>query len=226
MDKVDQNILVAVDHSNQAENAVKFYLEKVHRPGNKVVFVNCVELPELSIGRAKDSHMSPTVLANMWKEEEARTKVLEEKLTALLKEKKVPGKLRTSAGKPGELICQIAEEENAAMIITGTRGMGKMRRTILGSVSDYLVNHASCPVMVCRDPSDVERRRNLSGELKKLRHASGDSLNSFAANLRQRFSSGNKSRSQSASSDKDEAKREKENQEVKENIEEETPSNG
>lgn len=33
--------------------------------------------------------MSPTVLANMWKEEEARTKVLEEKLTALLKEKKV-----------------------------------------------------------------------------------------------------------------------------------------
>lgn len=28
------------------------YLEKVHRPGNKVVFVHCVELPELSIGRA------------------------------------------------------------------------------------------------------------------------------------------------------------------------------
>lgn len=132
----------------------------------------------------------------------------------------VPGKLRTSAGKPGEVICHLAEEENAAMIITGTRGMGKMRRTILGSVSDYLVNHAVCPVMVCRDPSDIERRRHTSGDFKKLRHASGDSLNSFAANLRQRFASGNKTRSQSASSDKEDPKKDKENQELKEETKE------
>lgn len=138
----------------------------------------------------------------------------------------VPGKLRTSAGRPGELICHIAEEESAVMIITGTRGMGKMRKTILGSVSDYLVNHASCPVMVCHDPSDVERNRRVSVEFKRLRRASGDSLNSFATNLRQRFSSGSKSRSQSASADKDDARRERENLEVKEDIEEESMTSG
>lgn len=107
--------------------------------------------------------------------------------------------LRSSSGRPGEVICQIAEEVSAVMIITGTRGMGKVKRTILGSVSDYLVNHAICPVMVCRDPAVFERRRfssggDASGKFK-LHHSSGDSFGSFAANLRQRFASGGKSHS-------------------------------
>jgi len=112
--------------------------------------------------------------------------------------------LRSSSGRPGEVICQIAEEVSAAMIITGTRGMGKVKRTILGSVSDYLVNHAICPVMVCRDPAVFERRRFSSGSdascKSKVHHASGDSLGSFAANLRQRFASGGKSQSQTSKS--------------------------
>lgn len=112
---------------------------------------------------------------------------------------KVPGVLRSSSGRAGEVICQIAEEVSAAMIITGTRGLGKVKRTILGSVSDYLVNHAICPVMVCRDPAVLERRRFPSGSdaagKSKTHHSSGDSLSSFAANLRQRFASGGKSHS-------------------------------
>jgi len=108
--------------------------------------------------------------------------------------------LRSASGRPGEVICQIAEEVSAVMIITGTRGMGKVKRTILGSVSDYLVKHAICPVMVCRDPAVFERRRFSSGGdmvgKSKVHHLSGDSFSSFAANLRQRFASGGKSHSQ------------------------------
>lgn len=104
----------------------------------------------------------------------------------------VPGVLRSSSGRPGEVICQIAEEVSAVMILTGTRGMGKVKRTILGSVSDYLVNHAICPVMVCRDPAVFERRRFPSGS-----DAAGKS-SSFAANLRQKFASGGRSHSKSS----------------------------
>ncbi|RUS88607.1 hypothetical protein EGW08_003633 [Elysia chlorotica] len=32
----------------------------------------------------------------------------------------------------------------------GTRGLGKFRRTMLGSVSDYILHHAHVPVLVCR----------------------------------------------------------------------------
>lgn len=50
----------------------------------------------------------------------------------------------------GEAIVSVAKEEKAQLIVTGCRGMGKIRRTFLGSVSDYVIHHAHCPVLVCR----------------------------------------------------------------------------
>ena len=54
--------------------------------------------------------------------------------------------------KPGETIVDTATKEHATLIVTGTRGMGAVRRTLLGSVSDYVLHHAHCPVLVCREP--------------------------------------------------------------------------
>ena len=56
----------------------------------------------------------------------------------------------THAQKPGEGILNIAKEVNASLIITGSRGQSKLRRTFLGSVSDYVMHHAPVPVLVCR----------------------------------------------------------------------------
>ena len=90
--------------------------------------------------------------------------------------------LRTAKGRAGETICALAEEEHATLILTGSRFLGKVQRTFLGSVSDYLVSHATCPVMVVRDPAEVERKRRPSANDSKTRHTSGD----FTAHLRQR----------------------------------------
>ena len=60
------------------------------------------------------------------------------------------GKFRTGHGKPGEVVCRIAEEEQASIIVCGTRGQGTIRRTIMGSVSDYIVHHSHVPVLICR----------------------------------------------------------------------------
>jgi nucleotide-binding universal stress UspA family protein len=60
------------------------------------------------------------------------------------------GKFRTGQGKPGEVLCKFAEEEKASLVIVGTRGLGKIRRTFLGSVSDYVIHHCHVPVLVCR----------------------------------------------------------------------------
>ena len=52
-------------------------------------------------------------------------------------------------GKPaGNVICSEAQEAKADLIVTGSRGLGTTRRTILGSVSDYIVHHTCCPVCV------------------------------------------------------------------------------
>jgi len=52
-------------------------------------------------------------------------------------------------GKPaGNVICSEANKEKVDLIVVGSRGLSTARRTILGSVSDYIAHHASSPVCV------------------------------------------------------------------------------
>ena len=60
----------------------------------------------------------------------------------------------TDFEKPGEFVVSKAREIKADVIVMGTRGMGKIRRTLLGSVSDFVVSHAPCPVLICRNKED------------------------------------------------------------------------
>lgn len=56
------------------------------------------------------------------------------------------------ASKPGEGILKAVEDEHADMVILGSRGKGILRRTFMGSVSDYVVHHCHIPVFVCKHP--------------------------------------------------------------------------
>jgi len=59
-------------------------------------------------------------------------------------------KLRTEQNKhAGQGIVAVAESENASFIVVGTRGLDVVRRTLLGSVSDYIIHHSKIPVVVC-----------------------------------------------------------------------------
>lgn len=53
-------------------------------------------------------------------------------------------------GETGTSIASAAEAEHADMIVVGTRGRSGAERMILGSVSDHVVRHAPCPVLVVR----------------------------------------------------------------------------
>ncbi|MDQ3920736.1 MAG: universal stress protein [Actinomycetota bacterium] len=54
-------------------------------------------------------------------------------------------------GKPDEEIVSQAEELGAGLIVIGSRGVGGIRRALMGSVSDSVVRHAHCPVLVVRE---------------------------------------------------------------------------
>jgi nucleotide-binding universal stress UspA family protein len=47
-------------------------------------------------------------------------------------------------------IVALAEELQAGLIVIGSRGLGGVRRALMGSVSDSVVRHAHCPVLVVR----------------------------------------------------------------------------
>jgi nucleotide-binding universal stress UspA family protein len=60
-------------------------------------------------------------------------------------------------GEPGDAIVAAADAEDADLIIVGSHGRSGVSRFLIGSVSDYVVRHAHCPVMVVRGRSDSSR---------------------------------------------------------------------
>ena len=56
-----------------------------------------------------------------------------------------------------EEIVSLAEELGAGLIVMGSRGLGGMRRALMGSVSDLVVRHGHCPVMVVRGEAEPDR---------------------------------------------------------------------
>jgi nucleotide-binding universal stress UspA family protein len=61
---------------------------------------------------------------------------------------------RVVRGAPGPALCDLAAELGADAVVVGSRGLGAIRRALLGSVSTYVVNNAPCPVVVVRAGAD------------------------------------------------------------------------
>ena len=57
-----------------------------------------------------------------------------------------------------------AEEIGTGLIVMGSRGYGPIRQALIGSVSDSVVRHAHCPVMVVR----IEKERTVEHEADLL----------------------------------------------------------
>jgi nucleotide-binding universal stress UspA family protein len=62
--------------------------------------------------------------------------------------------LRIAERYRAQQIVQVAEEIGAGLIVMGSRGLGGVRRALIGSVSDSVVRHAHCPVMVVRSEKE------------------------------------------------------------------------
>lgn len=93
------------------------------------------------------------------------------------------GKVRTvKATNPEEGILRAAEEENADMIVVGSRGRGALHRTFLGSVSDYIVHHATCPVVVCKHLHKTDL--NICTETVADIHINTSEIKSFTESTR------------------------------------------
>lgn len=81
-------------------------------------------------------------------------KGLVEKYEKRLGELNIKGDVHFEVGKPGERVVEAAKKYNANMIVMGTRGFGVIRRSVLGSVSEYVIHHSQVPVTVV--PPDIQ----------------------------------------------------------------------
>ena len=54
-------------------------------------------------------------------------------------------------GQADEEIVDLAESLGIGLIVMGSRGRGRIRRALMGSVSDSVIRHAHCPVTIVRE---------------------------------------------------------------------------
>ncbi|MEQ8840804.1 MAG: universal stress protein [Acidimicrobiales bacterium] len=66
------------------------------------------------------------------------------------------GSPRTEAGDPAEKIVDVAVEIDADLIVVGTGDRSWLSRVVSPSVSEEVIHHAPCPVLVVR-PADTRR---------------------------------------------------------------------
>lgn len=53
-------------------------------------------------------------------------------------------------GSPGPLLCEIAGDRQVDVLVIGSHGRGAFKRMLMGSVSEHVIRHAPCPVLVVR----------------------------------------------------------------------------
>jgi nucleotide-binding universal stress UspA family protein len=140
-----RRILLATDGSEEAELATRVAVELANSTGSElhVVYVKLLLIiPPY-----------PDVLDWRWREDLERA---EREARELLNEqvKMVEDAGGTVAGAhlreelPAEEIVALAEELGADLIVVGRRDRGRIRRALAGGVSDWVVRHARCPVLM------------------------------------------------------------------------------
>ncbi|KAK1318753.1 hypothetical protein QJS10_CPB04g00993 [Acorus calamus] len=59
-------------------------------------------------------------------------------------------------GDTRDKICEAVDNIPLSCLVMGSRGLGKIKRVLLGSVSDFVVNNAKCPVTVVKNADHHE----------------------------------------------------------------------
>jgi nucleotide-binding universal stress UspA family protein len=148
-------ILVAIDHSSISESVVQRSLSLAQPIQAEVILLTVVETPPAyfsSIALPTGDLVGIQNFPDL--ELEAKLRAIAENLLnhyqSVFTAAKVQCQTRLEQGNARETICQVAKAENVDFLAIGSRGLGNLERLMLGSVSDYVVHHAHCAVIVVR----------------------------------------------------------------------------
>jgi nucleotide-binding universal stress UspA family protein len=145
-------VLVATDGSREAELAFASASDLSEKTASELHVVYVGHMPLVSYESPGATTLDPDLWRRMHEdaEQEARTK-LEEQVQRVGKSGGEVAGVHARLGRPDAEIVGLADELGAGLIVLGSRGLGPLRRALMGSVSDSLVRHAHCPVLVVRE---------------------------------------------------------------------------
>lgn len=141
--KTIQRILCPTDFSSTAEKAVKYAEQLAIEADAELTLMHSFEIPA-TWSRAGQTHPLDADL--------------EEQLNATLAGSPHEAKIHRlqHAGLSGEVICWMAQDRGCDLIVMGTHGRTGLRHLLFGSVAEYVLRHARCPVVTIRDRDPKE----------------------------------------------------------------------
>lgn len=150
-------LLVAIDESESSHKALQRALQLITHQDTTFILLGVEEpafIPSVSPIPGVFGADSINTL-----QEELELGQLEEKRTvealqwaeALCQESGVEFTSRSELGDPKHVICAVAQQEQCDLVVVGSHGYGVVDRVLMSSVSDYVVHHAHCAVLVVRE---------------------------------------------------------------------------
>lgn len=143
-------ILLATDASEDARKAAQMASDLANVSGS--------ELHVLHVGNMKDFHVAPGAeqsfsprTAPLGEVRERAEKRLEDAVRQVEELGGTVAQAHVRMGDPDDEILRFSEEQgDFGLIVMGSRGLGPIKRRLMGSVSESVVRHAHCPVLVTR----------------------------------------------------------------------------
>ncbi|KAH9674151.1 Usp domain-containing protein [Citrus sinensis] len=166
--KKKMKVMVAIDESAESFNALKWALDNLYGivgftpeaggGGGILTIVHVQEpfqrfvLPALSTSSA--FYATSSMVESVRKSQEENSAALLSRALQMCKDKMVKAESLVLEGDPKDMICQSAEQMHIDLLVVGSRGLGKIKRAFLGSVSDYCAHHTVCPIIIVKPPKE------------------------------------------------------------------------
>jgi nucleotide-binding universal stress UspA family protein len=135
-------VLSATDGSAEAQLAATTAADLAKSTGS--------ELHVVHVGEFLPTLLAQTEVEPARIEREAR-ELLEEQVRRVERAGVTVEGAHLRLGRADEEIVDVAQSIGAGLIVMGSRGHGRIRRALMGSVSDSVVRHAHCPVTIVRE---------------------------------------------------------------------------
>jgi nucleotide-binding universal stress UspA family protein len=150
-------ILVPVDGSKFSQDAAEYAIEIAKLTHAKVIALHVMHLPTYAYSYSAGEGISPVAIPTplpleLSGDEKKEAKRIVDDVKEMGKKAGVEMDTEIIEHHPSvpDAIIQFAEENGVDLIIMGTKGKTAIRRFLLGSVTESVVHHAHCPVLVVR----------------------------------------------------------------------------
>ncbi|NEO56635.1 MAG: universal stress protein [Okeania sp. SIO3B5] len=121
-----------------------------------------IDIPYFQVASVTVLHVVPPQVSaeRMSAKLEEGGKILAEAVQSLnIDPKKVSPRLKQ--GDPKDIVCQVADEEESDLIIMGSRGLGRLQAILENSVSQYVFQLTSHPMLLVKDDIYVKKIRRV-----------------------------------------------------------------